>query len=73
MENVYAIVITKIPGGQKPVMAHGYETIADLFELAFGGESINGYQFQVNGSNTDTDYVPRAGDSVSCAKMCKGN
>lgn len=73
MNETFAVLITKVPGGATPVMSHGVETIADLFATAFHGESINGYQIQVNGVSKDATYVPRAGENVTCAKMIKGN
>lgn len=71
--NTYAVVITKIPGGSQPVLCNGTETIADLFAKAFAGESVNGYQIQVNGEAKDSTYVPRNGENITCAKMIKGN
>lgn len=71
--NTFAVLITKVPGGAVPAISHGTETIAELFATAFNGESINGYQIQVNGVAKDATYVPRAGENVTCAKMIKGN
>ncbi len=68
----YSVLITKVPGGAQPVISNG-ETVAELFAKAFRGESINGYQIQVNGTNRDADYVPRAGENVTVARMVKGN
>ena len=45
----------------------------ELFAKAFRGESINGYQIQVNGEAKDANYVPRPGENVTVAKMVKGN
>lgn len=73
MENIYSLVITKVPGGANPVISHGRETVAELFSQAFGGESINGYQITVNGEAKDSTYVPRAGENITVAKMIKGN
>ena len=49
MENIYSVIITKVPGGANPVISHGTETVAELFAAAFNGESINGYQITVGG------------------------
>ena len=46
--NTYSVLITKVPGGATPVISEG-ETISELFAKALRGESINGYQIQVNG------------------------
>ena len=73
MENIYSVIITKVPGGANPVISHGTETVAELFAAAFNGESINGYQIQVNGEAKDANYVPRPGENVTVAKMVKGN
>lgn len=73
MENVYSIVITKVPGGAMPVISHGRETVAELFELAFNGEKIDGYQITVGGQNRDANYVPRPNENITVAKMIKGN
>lgn len=70
--NIYSVLITKVPGGAVPVMSNG-ETIAELFSKAYNGESINGYQIQVNGETKTSDYIPRAGENVTVAKMVKGN
>lgn len=72
MNNAFSILITKVPGGAQPVISEG-ETIAELFAKAFRGESINGYQIQVNGETKTSDYRPRAGENVTVAKMVKGN
>lgn len=73
MENIYSVIITKVPGGANPVISHGTETVAELFAAAFNGESINGYQIQVSGVTRDANYVPRQGENITCAKMIKGN
>lgn len=73
MENVYSLVITKVPGGARPVISHGTETVADLFALAYNGESISGYQITVGGEAKDANYVPRQGENIVLAKMIKGN
>ena len=73
MENIYSVIITKVPGGANPVISHGTETIAELFAQAFNGENINGYQIQVNGQVKDSTYVPRNGENITVAKMIKGN
>lgn len=70
--NTYSVLITKVPGGAVPVISEG-DSIAELFAKAFRGESINGYQIQVNGENVDANYVPRPGENVTVAKMVKGN
>lgn len=72
MQDCYSILITKVPGGQKPVISSG-QTIGELFEAAFNGESAKGYQIQVNGQNKDLDYIPRPGENITCARMVKGN
>ena len=72
MQNAYSILITKVPGGATPVISNG-ETIAELFSRAFHGESINGYQIQINGETKTSDYIPRPGENVTCAKMVKWN
>ena len=73
MEIIYSVIITKVPGGANPVISHGTETVAELFAQAFNGESINGYQIQVNGQTKDSTYVPRNGENITVAKMIKGN
>ena len=73
MENVYSIIITKVPGGANPVISHGTETVAELFAQAFNGESINGYQITVGGVAHEASYVPRAGENITVARMIKGN
>lgn len=73
MENVYSLIITKVPGGAKPVISHGVETVAELFEIAFNGEKIDGYQITVNGEAREKTYVPSAGAKITVAKMIKGN
>ena len=70
--NTYSVLITKVPGGATPVISEG-ETISELFAKAFRGESINGYQIQVNGEAKNANYVPRPGENVTVAKMVKGN
>ena len=70
--NAYSVLITVIPGGSQPVISNG-ETVAELFEKAFRGQSIDGFQIQVNGENKDYNYIPRAGESVTCARQVKGN
>lgn len=72
MGNTYSVLITKVPGGAQPVISNG-ETIAELFAKAFRGESINGYQIQVNGENKDSDYIPRPGENITVARQVKGN
>lgn len=72
MTEAYSILITKVPGGAQPVISNG-ETVEELFANAFRGESINGYQIQVNGETKTKDYVPRRGENVTVAKMVKGN
>jgi hypothetical protein len=71
--NTYAVVLTKVPGNQCPVISNGYESVEDLFDLAFNGESIDGYQIQANGRTVDKNYVPVATDSITLAKQIKGN
>lgn len=73
MEQVYSLVITKVPGGANPVISHGVETVAELFAQAFNGESINGYQITVGGVTRDANYIPRQGENITVAKMIKGN
>ncbi len=73
MENIYSLVITKVPGGANPVISHGTETIAELFATAFNGESINGYQITVGGANKEASYVPRQGENILVARQVKGN
>lgn len=73
MENIYSVIITKVPGGANPVISHGTETVAELFAAAFNGESINGYQITVSGQAREASYIPRQGENVTCAKMIKGN
>ena len=73
MEDIYSVVITKVPGGANPVISHGTETVAELFAAAFNGESINGYQITVGGQAREATYVPRVGENVVLAKMIKGN
>ena len=73
MENVYSIIITKVPGGANPVISHGTETVAELFAAAFNGESINGYQITVGGQAREASYIPRPGENITVAKMIKGN
>ena len=73
MEDIYSVVITKVPGGANPVISHGTETVAELFATAFNGESINGYQITVGGQAREATYVPRVGENVVLAKMIKGN
>jgi len=73
MENIYSVIITKVPGGANPVISHGTETVAELFAQAFNGESINGYQITVGGVTRESSYIPRAGENVTVAKMIKGN
>lgn len=73
MENIYSVIITKVPGGANPVISHGTETVAELFAAAFNGESINGYQITVGGVTREATYIPRNGENVTVAKMIKGN
>lgn len=72
MTEAYSVLITKVPGGAQPVISNG-ETIEQLFASAFRGERIDGYQIQVNGETKTKDYIPRRGESVTVAKMVKGN
>ena len=71
MEQVYSLVITKVPGGANPVISHGTETVAELFATAFNGESINGYQITVGGQAREASYIPRQGENITVAKMIK--
>lgn len=73
MENVYSIIVTKVPGGARPVISHGTETVRELFAAAFNGENIDGYQITVGGQAREASYVPRAGENITVAKMIKGN
>ena len=49
------------------------KTVAELFEMAFNGEKIDGYQITVGGQNRDANYVPRPNENITVAKMIKGN
>ena len=73
MDNIYSVIITKVPGGANPVISHGTETVAELFAQAFNGESINGYQITVGGVAREASYVPRQGENITVARMIKGN
>lgn len=73
MRNTFAVVITKVPGGQKPVLSDGSKTIAQLFADAFNGERIDGYQIQVDGETVEASYVPEEGEAITVAKQVKGN
>lgn len=73
MNRTFAVVITKVPGGQKPALSDGTKTIAQLFADAFNGESINGYQVQVDGETVEPSYVPEEGEAITVAKQVKGN
>ena len=73
MEQVYSLVITKVPGGANQVISHGTETVAELFAQAFNGENISGYQITVGGVARDANYIPRQGENITVAKMIKGN
>ncbi len=72
-QTIFSLVITKVPGGAKPVLSHGTETIAELFAEAFNGENITGYQIQVDGETVEANYVPEDGESITVAKQVKGN
>ena len=73
MNNQFTVKITKVPGGAKLCISDGDNTIEELFEAAFDGESIAKYQIQVNGENKSKDYTPAEGEVITVAKQVKGN
>ena len=73
MENIYSVIITKVPGGANPVISHGTETVAELFAAAFNGESINVYQITFGGQVIELYYFFLFFYFFIVGKMIKGN